>query len=48
MPMTPRCQPVAGDDEDGARADVEVGLDDLLRLRDDLGFFLLPPQILAR
>ena len=37
----------AGDDDDRARADLEVGLDDLLRLRDDLGLFLLAAQVLG-
>jgi hypothetical protein len=37
----------AGHDNDGARAHLEVGLDDLLRLRDDLGFLLLAAQVLG-
>src|SRR5439155_24878128 len=38
---------VAGDDDDGAGTDLEVGLDDLLRLRDNFGLFLLPAQVLG-
>ncbi len=37
----------AGDDQHRARADVRIGLDDLLRGREDLGFLLLPPDVLA-
>ena len=47
MPMTPRCQPVAADDEHVVRADGRVGFDRLLRLADELGFLLLPPQVLV-
>ena len=38
---------VAGHDEDRARADIGIGLHDLLRGGEDLGFFLLPPDVLA-
>ena len=38
---------VAGDDEDRSRADVRIGLHDLLRGGEDLGFLFLPPDVLA-
>ena len=38
---------LAGDDDHRARADVEIGVDDLSRLRDDLGLLLLAPEVLA-
>ena len=39
---------LAGDDQDRPGADVRIGLDDLLRRGEDLGFFLLPADVLAR
>ncbi len=45
--MTPRCQPFAGHDEDAARADGRIGLDDLPGARKDRRLFLLPPHVLA-
>ena len=44
--MTPRCQPSPADHDDRARSHLEIGLDQLARLRDDVGFFLLTPEIL--
>ena len=47
MPITPRCQPSPATTITVREPIVEVGLDDLLRLRDDLRFFLLPPEVLG-
>ncbi len=47
MPMTPRCQPGPADDEDVVRADCRVCFDGFLRLAHELGFFLLPAQVLV-
>ena len=38
---------LAGDDENRARADVRIGLDDFLRRGEDLRLFLLAPDVLA-
>ena len=38
---------LAADDEHVVRADRRVGLDRFLGLRDELGLFLLPPQVLV-
>ena len=47
MPMTPRCQPVAADDEHGVGADVGVGLDRLLRRGHDVLLLAAPPRVLG-
>ena len=46
MPMTPRCQPCAGDDEDVLRADLRIAVDRPARVREDLGLLLLAPRVL--
>ena len=38
---------VAGDDQDRSRADVRIGLHDLLRGGQNLGFLFLTPDVLA-
>ena len=47
MPMTPRCQRLAGHHEDGAGADVRIGLHDSFGGGEDLGFLLLPSDVFA-
>ena len=47
IPMTPRCQPSPRDDQHRLRADVRVGLDDLLRGGRDRGFLFAPADVLA-
>ena len=37
----------ASHDDHRARSHLEIGLDQLARLRDDVGLFLLPPEILG-